>query len=256
MRRLLIAGNWKMNGGPARAAELVSGISDRLESRTGDAEVLVCPPHVSIPSALGAAGPGIRVGAQNVHYEEEGAYTGEISIAMLSELGCSHVITGHSERREYFGETNRDVNRKVRKVLAGGLTPIICVGESLSQRRDGSHRKVVGRQVEEALNEVDATGAKEVVIAYEPLWAIGTGETASPQQAQEMHGMIREELSGRYDSDLAGSVRILYGGSMKPHNAEELLSQPDVDGGLIGGASLKAESFAAIIEIADQISGN
>jgi triosephosphate isomerase len=196
---------------------------------------------------------GVQVGAQNVHYEDNGAYTGEISTSMLKEVGCHYVIIGHSERREYFGETDEIVNKKVTKALAGGLSPILCVGEVLPERKANKQNEVVKTQLIKNLESVSAEALKKVVIAYEPVWAIGTGETASPEQAQEMHSFIRSVLMELYNDDVAQKVRILYGGSMKPDNAEELLSQNDVDGGLIGGASLKADSFYAIVEIANKL---
>lgn len=254
-RSLLIAGNWKMNGGPREAAELAGGIRERIDTLPGGVQALVCPPFISIPAASAAldGSEAVWLGAQDVHYEDEGAYTGEVSTSMLRELGCTHVIVGHSERRELFGETDATVNRKVRKALGAELIPIVCVGESLQQRKKGAHQRMVQKQVEGAFTEVSDADAPGVIVAYEPLWAIGTGETATPQQAQEMHDMIRSALTGLYDLETARTVQILYGGSMKPHNARELLEQPDVDGGLVGGASLEADSFAAIIEIAEQI---
>jgi triosephosphate isomerase len=188
-----------------------------------------------------------------VHFKNNGAFTGEVSTRMLNEAGCQFVILGHSERREYFGETDKTVNAKVNKALEDGIMPVICVGESLEQRKTGEHESTVQKQVEAALIGVENENAADIVIAYEPIWAIGTGETASPQQAQEMHAMIRSVLADHFNDDLAGRVRILYGGSMKPKNAEDLLSQKDIDGGLIGGASLKADSFCEIIEIAEEL---
>lgn len=258
-RPLLIAGNWKMNCGPAEAAELAGGIRGRLEGRTlSGIQVLVCPPHTSLSAAAGAleGDDVVRLGGQDVHWEDEGAWTGEVSTSMLSELGCSHVIVGHSERREHFWETDAVVNRKLRKALEAELRPIVCVGESLSQRKARTHHKMVEKQVEAAFSGVSEEDAPRVVVAYEPLWAIGTGETATPQQAQEMHGMIRGRVENLYSPGVAESLLILYGGSMKPHNAAELLGQKDVDGGLVGGASLQTESFAAIVETAEQISSD
>lgn len=256
MRRFLIAGNWKMNCGPEETTSLLNDLKQELSEVPEGIDVLVCPPTISLTTAAGMLNDfnGITIGAQNVHYEDNGAYTGEVSIQMLTEVDCSYVIVGHSERREYFGETDKTVNAKVKKALNGGLIPVICVGESLDQRKSGSHVKLVKKQVQAALTDVDKDHAAKVVIAYEPVWAIGTGETATPNQAQEMHVMIREEVANLYDEETANQVRTLYGGSMKPHNAEELLEQPDVDGGLIGGASLKAGSFTEIIQIADKLS--
>ena len=255
MRRLLIAGNWKMNCGPAETSELLSGLKDQMPQIPKAVDVLVCPPEISLTTAASQlANSDIMYGAQNVHFEDNGAFTGEVSTAMLTEVGCHYVIIGHSERREYFVETDQMVNRKTVKALDAGLKPIICVGESLDQRKKDVHETMVAKQVQAALSEVDESVVDDVVIAYEPIWAIGTGETASPGQAQEMHAMIRNVISDLYDNKSAEAIRILYGGSMKPKNAEELLQQADVDGGLIGGASLKAESFTTIIEIAEKLS--
>ncbi|SMO68672.1 triose-phosphate isomerase [Fodinibius sediminis] len=256
MRNFLVAGNWKMNCGPEETKKLLQGIKNSGISIPETIDVLVCPPMISLTVASDELkdAAGIALGAQNVHYEDNGAYTGEVSTQMLNEVDCEYVIIGHSERREYFGETDQTVNAKVKKSLSDGLRPVICVGESLKQRKAGEHQLIVRKQVEAALTEVDEEDAEDLVVAYEPIWAIGTGETATPDQAQEMHKMIRGVLSDLYASNVADNIQLLYGGSMKPHNAEELLSQPDVDGGLIGGASLKADSFTEIIKIADQIS--
>ncbi|NGP76819.1 triose-phosphate isomerase [Balneolaceae bacterium YR4-1] len=255
MRRYLIAGNWKMNCGPGRTSELLQGIKELSPQIPEAVDVLVCPPEISLTTASEVLNDyDVYLGAQNVHYEDEGAFTGEVSTGMLKEVGCSYVIIGHSERREYFGETDKTVNAKVIKALLDDLKPVLCVGESLAQRKKEVHKKMVKKQVQAALNSVKENNVSDVVIAYEPIWAIGTGETATPEQAQEMHEMIRSVLSELYDEDAADAIRILYGGSMKPHNAEELLSQPDVDGGLIGGASLKADSFTDIINIAEKLS--
>ena len=195
----------------------------------------------------------IQVGAQNLHFEENGAYTGEISGSMLAESGCNYVIIGHSERRQYFGETDATVNKRVHKAIEHKLAPIVCVGESLDQRKSNEHFGLVKNQVTAALHDVSEKDVLDVVIAYEPIWAIGTGETASPDQAQEMHEHIRSILAEVYDEDTAEQINILYGGSMKPGNANELLSLQDVDGGLIGGASLDADSFSEIITIAEDL---
>ncbi len=256
MRRFLIAGNWKMNCGPKETRELIKGIREACPELPSGLDVLVCPPMVSLPAASESLQgySGAHLGAQNVNSEDNGAYTGEVSTQMLKEVGCSYVILGHSERRQYFGETDATVNAKTLKALSDGLKPVICVGESLDQRKKGVHTTLVKKQVEAALSGVSEEDVSSVVIAYEPIWAIGTGETATPDQAQEMHLIIRGVLAEMYDADTASAIQILYGGSMKPHNAEELLGQPDVDGGLIGGASLKADSFTEIIEIADKFS--
>jgi len=243
-----------MNCGPSQTASLVKKIIKKLPSLSNDVEVLVCPPEISLTSASQTIGDKpIALGAQNVHFESNGAYTGEVSTAMLTEAGCAFAITGHSERREYFGETNDIVNKKTEKILYDDLRPIICVGESLTERKENVHQQKVKEQVKVALSGIDSDHMQKVVIAYEPLWAIGTGETATPGQAQEMHRMIRTELADLYSEEAAQSTQILYGGSMKPHNAQSLLEQPDVDGGLIGGASLEAESFTEIIKIAKKV---
>lgn len=250
----MIAGNWKMNCGPTETERLLSALKGRLKKVPPHVDVLVCPPAVSLTTANREIGEtDIDLGAQNVYYEDNGAYTGEVSTKMLIDAGCRYVIVGHSERREYFGETDTIVNAKTRKALDAGLQPIVCIGESLDQRKKGVHHKMVKKQVHAALSDIDEDAVVRVIFAYEPLWAIGTGETATPEQAQEMHEMIRGEIADLYDAAAAGSLPILYGGSMKPHNAESLLEQADVNGGLIGGASLKADSFADIIEIAENI---
>lgn len=256
MRKLLIAGNWKMNCGPKETSTLLQGISDILDTMPDEVDGLVCPPMISLTTASAELRDiaGISLGAQNVHYEDNGSYTGEVSTQMLNEVNCEYVILGHSERRQYFGETDKIVKAKVNKALADDLKPIICVGESLKERKNDEHELRVRKQVQAALVDVEEDNAANVVIAYEPIWAIGTGETATPEQAQEMHEMIRSVLADLYSEEVAEQIRILYGGSMKPHNAEELLNQADVDGGLIGGASLKAESFTDIIQIAYNIS--
>jgi triosephosphate isomerase len=254
MRRFLIAGNWKMNGGPYDAAELLEGLKANKADVDEKVDVLVCPPFVSIGMAVNYLhDTDIQVGAQNIHFEENGAYTGEISGSMLAESGCNFVIVGHSERRQYFGETNETVNKRAKKALEHKLAPVICVGESLEQRKTNEHFDLVKEQIKAALNNISDEEAMDVVIAYEPIWAIGTGETASPEQAQEMHKYIREVLAGIYSQEVAEKINVLYGGSMKPANAQELLSQPDVDGGLIGGASLDADSFSEIITIAEEL---
>lgn len=251
----MIAGNWKMNCGPYDAAELLEGLKAKKTEVAEHVDVLVCPPFVSIGMAVKYLyDTDIQVGAQNLHFEENGAFTGEISGSMLAESGCNYVIVGHSERRQYFDETDETVNKRTLKALEHKLAPIICVGESLEQRKAGDHYDLVKDQITAALNGVNEDQVLDVVIAYEPIWAIGTGETATPEQAQEMHEFIRGTLADLYTQEAADSVNILYGGSMKPANAQELLSQPDVDGGLIGGASLDAASFAEIINIAEDLS--
>jgi triosephosphate isomerase len=243
-----------MNCGPYDAAELLEGLKAKKAEVDENVDVLVCPPFVSIGMAVKYLyDTDIQVGAQNLHFEENGAFTGEISGSMLAESGCNYVIIGHSERRQFFGETDATVNKRTHKALEHKLAPIVCVGESLDQRKSKEHFGLVKNQVIAALHEVSDKDALDIVIAYEPIWAIGTGETASPEQAQEMHKHIRNVISEIYNQDVADQINILYGGSMKPANAEELLSQPDVDGGLIGGASLDADSFTEIITIAEEL---
>jgi triosephosphate isomerase len=247
MRTKIIAGNWKMNKTASEAAALIEGIKKEIEGVT-TVEVVVCPPFTDLKAAACAcAGSCVKLGAQNVHWEASGAFTGEISAAMLKDLCVTHVIIGHSERRQYFGETDATVNQRAKAALAAGLTPIVCVGETLEERDGGQMEAVVVRQTKLGLAGLGADLAK-VVIAYEPVWAIGTGRTASPAQAQEVHALIRRTLAELSSAAVAETIRIQYGGSMKPDNAKELMSQPDIDGGLIGGAALKADSFAAIIK--------
>lgn len=255
MRKFLIAGNWKMNCIPSEAASLLENINEAKGSVSEDVDVLVCPPFVSLSMAVNYLHEtDIQVGAQNMHYADSGAFTGEISAAMIAESGCNYVILGHSERREYFGEDDEMINKKVIQAIDNDLAPILCVGESYKQRKAGEQQMIVAKQIRSGLEGISTEDVLNVVIAYEPIWAIGTGETASPAQAQEMHLYIRELVSEIYDKDAASSLRLLYGGSMKPANAEELLSQTDVDGGLIGGASLDADSFSEIITIAENLS--
>ena len=249
MRTKIVAGNWKMNKTASEAAELVNAIKAELEGVSG-VDVVVCPPATDLKDAAAACeGSTVGLGAQNVHWEESGAYTGEVSTGMLKDLGVEYVIIGHSERRQYFGETDETVNKRTKAALAAGLTPIVCVGETLEERDSGQMEAVVINQVKEGLADLGDDLGK-VVVAYEPVWAIGTGRTATPAQAQEVHALIRRTLAEISSGDVANTIRIQYGGSMKPANAAELLSQPDIDGGLIGGAALQADSFAAIIKAA------
>ena len=249
MRRPLIAGNWKMNLDRDGSVALAQGIA---ESPHGEgAEVLICPPYVYLDAVVQATnGSSVSVGAQDVYFEGNGAFTGEISTSMLADLGCKYVILGHSERRNVIGETDELINRKVHAVLAAGLIPVVCVGELLEQREAGQTAEVVRAQFEGSLAGVSEEQMRSIVIAYEPVWAIGTGKTATPEQAQEVHADLRKLLEEHYNTGLAESVRILYGGSVKPANAKELMTQPDIDGALVGGASLKADSFGAIIDAA------
>ena len=248
--------NTTLPAGRALAEDIAQGIAE-AGGRFDPLDFAVCPPFVHL-QAVGAAleASPVALGAQDVHPEDEGAYTSDVSAPMLTSVGCSHVIVGHSERRQYYDETDADVNRKVRQARRHDLVPIVCVGETLEQRRAGNAASVVEAQLEGGLNGVPIESAAELVVAYEPVWAIGTGESATPTQAQDMHAVIREDLADRYGAALSADVPLLYGGSMKPHNAADLLSEEDVDGGLIGSASLEADSFLGIAERAvDVLSG-
>ena len=256
MRKFLIAGNWKMNGGEQFTFDLISVINNQKPAISEDIDVLVCPNFVSLSMAISQLSKSdILVGAQNVHEAERGAYTGEISASMLVEAGCSYVLLGHSERRAYYNEDDTLVHKKLQTALRHELAPVVCVGELLDERKESRHFEVVKTQTLAAFEGLTNEQAVQVVIAYEPVWAIGTGETASPEQAQEMHAFIRSILAKQF-GEAANAIRILYGGSMKPANAQELLSQPDVDGGLIGGASLDAKSFVSIIEMAESLTNS
>jgi triosephosphate isomerase len=249
---MLIAGNWKMNTdlpeGRALAETIASGIRD-ADGAFDALDFAVCPPFVHLQAVGEAlAGSPVALGAQDVHAEEEGAYTSDVSAPMLTSVGCSHVIVGHSERRQYYGETDADVNRKARQAHAHDLVPVICVGETLDQRKAGNAESVVRAQLDGALDGLAVNTSDQLVVAYEPVWAIGTGESATPAQAQDMHAVIRADLQERYGEAVGAEVPLLYGGSMKPHNAAELLAEPDVDGGLIGSASLEADAFLGIAE--------
>ncbi|MFZ5514421.1 MAG: triose-phosphate isomerase [Pseudomonadota bacterium] len=242
MRRPIVVGNWKMNGRRASVDQLITGLR-----AVDGVDVAVCPPVVFIRQVIeGLEGKGIGVGAQDVSlYEQDGAYTGEVSASMLSDAGCSYVIVGHSERRTLCGETDEDVARKFANALRAGLCPILCVGETLEEREQGVTESVVARQLDAVLAVSGVAAFERALIAYEPVWAIGTGRTATPEQAQQVHAFIRARLAA-HDAGVASRARIQYGGSMKPENAVELMAMPDIDGGLIGGASLKAEDFMAI----------
>jgi len=247
MRRPLIAGNWKMNKTAAKATQLVSEILAGV-GRLQDRDVLVCPPF----TALGAVGrllqgSPVMLGAQNLYPEESGAYTGEVSAPMLVEAHCSYVIIGHSERRGYFGESDEFVNQKIKAALAAGLKAILCVGESRQQREARQAERVVTNQVRKCLGGLSSMDMREVALAYEPIWAIGTGLTATAEDAQEMHVCIRSLLAELFSEQVAQATRILYGGSVKPENVDQLMAQPDIDGVLVGGASLEAESFLRIV---------
>jgi triosephosphate isomerase len=248
MRKPIIAGNWKMNKTIGEALELVNSLKGMLADVT-DVEIVVAPPFTAL-QAVGETikGTNIRLAAQDMFWEESGAYTGEISPLMLKDVGCQYVIIGHSERRGYFGETNETVNRKVKTAHRYGLKPIVCVGERLEERESGVTKDVVRDHVVNGLKGLSEEEMLNTVIAYEPVWAIGTGKTATPQQAQEVHEFIRGLLKEMFSDKVAEQVRIQYGGSIKPENIAGLMAQPDIDGGLVGGASLKADSFAKIVK--------
>jgi triosephosphate isomerase len=249
VRKPIVAGNWKMNKSVGEAVELASGIKIDLADCV-NVDVVLCPPFTAL-KAVGdvISGTVMKLGAQNMHWEKEGAYTGEVCAGMLRDLYCRYVILGHSERRAYFHEPDETINLKVKAAIVGAITPILCVGETLEEREGNKTEQVVSAQVRACLKDV-GEGAASIVVAYEPVWAIGTGRTATPEQAQEVHALIRGLLADIFDKKTADSIRIQYGGSMKPGNAKELMSQPDIDGGLIGGAALDAGSFVEIVRAA------
>jgi len=251
VRRKIVAGNWKLNGTAAETRQLIRSLRNRLAAIELRADVVVCPPFVFLETAVDAArGSAIDVGAQNVFWERSGAYTGEVSAEMLEAVGVRHVLIGHSERRTIFGESDADVNRKLHRVLGTTLRAIVCVGETLEEREQGLTQAVVKRQVAAALGGAAAGRADRIALAYEPVWAIGTGRTASPETANEVHRLIRAELAGILGRSTADGLRILYGGSVKPDNAASIMSRSDVDGVLVGGASLDAAGFAEIVAAA------
>jgi triosephosphate isomerase (TIM) len=246
-RKPIIAGNWKMNKTSTEARELAGKLIP-LVSGVKDRDIVLAPPFTSIPAvAETIKGTNMALSAQDLFWEEMGAFTGEISAEMLLDLGCKYVIIGHSERRQFFCETDETVNKKVRQALKKGLLPIVCVGELLSEREAGKANEVIERQVAGALMGVAAAEMQKIVIAYEPVWAIGTGKTATPDQANEIHAFIRQKIKSMYTSDVAGALRIQYGGSVTPENVSTLMAMPDIDGALVGGASLKPDSFAALV---------
>lgn len=248
MRTPLIAGNWKMHKTAAEAAAFVRDFVPMV-SDVSDVEIVLAPAFTSLAAVAAlTAGTRVAVAAQNVHFEGEGAFTGEVSAKMLLEAGVTHAIIGHSERRQYFAETDATVNLKVKAALAAGLTPILCLGETLAEREADETFAVIERQLRGGLDGIPAAEADRIVVAYEPVWAIGTGRTASPEQAQEVHARLRALLTGIWNAGAAGSVRILYGGSVNPANVKSLMAQPDVDGGLVGGASLKPDAFSEIVK--------
>lgn len=246
MRKHIVAGNWKMNNGLIQTKTLIAEL--KQQKQTSDAEVMIAPAFTNLWPAFEATRQfPIEVVAQNMHFADNGAYTGEVSAGMLKSMGIQTVILGHSERRAYFNETDDDLAKKVDTALANEMRVIFCFGEELEDRKAANQENIVESQIKNALFHLEASAFKNIVLAYEPVWAIGTGETASPEQAQDMHAFIRKTLSDKYGENTADSVSILYGGSVKPNNAKEIFSKPDVDGGLIGGASLKAEDFFAIV---------
>jgi len=247
MRRPMIAGNWKMNTTSIEADALVTGLCGLIADVT-DVDIVLAPPFVYLQRVMGLiSGTPADLGAQDMFWEKSGAWTGEVSATMLRDIGCKYVIIGHSERRQFFNESDENVNKKVLAAINGGLRPIVCVGETLAEREKGVTLELVGSQVRKALENAASESAAEITIAYEPLWAIGTGVTASPEEAEEVHGAIREVLGEIFGADISGRMRILYGGSVKPANVDELMARPNIDGALVGGASLNAESFARIV---------
>ena len=250
MRRKVIAGNWKMNNDISESQKLVSGILSGL-GNDNHCDVILCPPFTSLSEVKSLIkNTQIKLGAQNMFYEESGAFTGEVSASMLISVGCEYVILGHSERRTIFGETDEIINKKIKKAIQSGLKVIFCIGESLTQRENGTTNEIVKSQIFKGLNGITSEEMKFVIIAYEPIWAIGTGKTAAPAQAQEVHAFIRNLISELYSEKIADELVIQYGGSVKADNAGELLSQRDIDGALVGGACLKADSFLSIIAAA------
>jgi len=249
MRKTVIAGNWKMNNDLKESEKLIVELKNLLQNEKPNCDVIVCPPFTSLSEASKLLkGSEIKLGAQNMHFEENGAFTGEVSASMLKSVGCEYVILGHSERRHIFGESNEMINKKIKKALSTGLKPIFCVGELLEERERGTTNDVVKKQILKGLAEISADEMKNIIVAYEPVWAIGTGKTASPAQAQEVHEFIRDLIEITYSLEIANDLVIQYGGSVKPDNAKELISQKDIDGALVGGACLKADSFFGIIK--------
>ena len=246
MRRKVIAGNWKMNMLPNEAINFIQELSEKVKGTEN--EVVLCVPYTDIfYSVMNAQDTNIKIGAQNMHWEEKGAYTGEVSAEMLKSVGVEYVIIGHSERRQYFAETDETVNKKLKKALAVGLKPIVCVGETLEQREQGITMKVITTQTEKALEGLTAEEVEKVIVAYEPIWAIGTGKTATKEDANDAVKQIREKIAKKYGQNTANGVIIQYGGSVKASNAKELFEMSDIDGGLVGGASLKVEEFSNIV---------
>lgn len=247
-RKPIIAGNWKMNKTAVEARDLAARLG-ALVSGVQNRDIVLAPPFTALSTVAEAIkGTNMMLSAQNLFWEDKGAFTGEISAEMLLDLGCKYVIIGHSERRQYFGETDETVNKKVRQALNKGLLPIVCVGELLSEREAGKANEVIERQVTGALKGVTAAEMQNIVVAYEPVWAIGTGKTATPDQANEIHAFIRQKVKSLYSAEVAGALRVQYGGSVTPENVSTLMAMPDIDGALVGGASLKPESFATLVK--------
>ncbi|TSA27303.1 MAG: triose-phosphate isomerase [Ignavibacteriales bacterium] len=251
MRKKVIAGNWKMNNDLNATVSLISDIKKELNGKNVEAEIIICPPFTSLETASTLLKDStIKLGAQNMSFEESGAFTGEVSVSMLKSVGCEYVILGHSERRTIFGERDQVINKKIKTAIKFGLKPIFCIGETLEEREKGITFKVVETQVQNGLKDLSESDLTNLIIAYEPVWAIGTGRNATPQQAQDVHQFIRGLISKLYSANFARQLVIQYGGSVKADNAKELLSQPDIDGALVGGACLKADSFIKIISAA------
>ena len=247
-RKKVMAANWKMYKNPDQTRAFFEDFLPLVAGHTHD-EIVVCPPYIDLHTAVAAVkGSNVAVGAQNTHWEKEGAFTGEISVPMLTDIGVTHVIIGHSERRQYFNETDDTVNRKLEFALEGGLTPIVCVGEVLEEREAGLTEDVLRRQCMRAFNGISAKKAAKLCVAYEPVWAIGTGKTATPQMASDAHAVIRHEAAKAFGDDFAAQLRILYGGSVKPDNATSLMSEEEIDGALVGGASLDPKNFLKIVK--------
>ncbi len=255
MRKTIIAGNWKMHKTIVEAIELANGLKRELFKLDFNAvDVVLCPAFTALSEVAEVlAETGIGLGAQDIYWLDEGAFTGEVSPLMLRDAGCQFVIIGHSERRQFFGESNEGVNKKIKAALRAGLTPIVCVGENLQEREANKTFKVIDDHINNGLVDISASDMLNLVIAYEPVWAIGTGRTATPEQAQEVHKYIRDLLKKKYGQEVSDSVRIQYGGSVKPENITELMNNPDVDGALVGGASLKVDSFSAIVVKASEV---
>jgi triosephosphate isomerase len=248
MRRKVVAGNWKMHNNLSDSVKLISDIKNLLSGKENASDVIVCPPFIALETASTLVkGTVINLGAQNMHFEDKGAFTGEVSADMLKSVGCEYVILGHSERRSIFGESDEFINNKIKSAVQAGLKPIFCVGESLEERESGITNKVVENQIRKGLSGILETDLQNLIIAYEPVWAIGTGKTASPDQAQDVHKFIRDLAAELFSLSFADKLIIQYGGSVKPNNAFELLSQQDIDGALVGGACLTADSFVGII---------